>query len=87
MIIFEAALRDFAVLYRFADCTTGIGIVLAVAIFAVTEIIMEFDKTVGNLFRFEMPEAKLAHARRINHIAALREVVEARGGGGVLAQT
>lgn len=46
---------------------------------------MEFDKAMGDLFRFQMPEAKFTNARRINHIAAVREVVEARRGGGVLA--
>ena len=48
---------------------------------------MEFDKAVGDLFRVEMPQAELAYARRVNHIAAVREVVQARGRGGVLPQS
>ncbi len=33
-----------------------------------------------------MPQTKLAHARGVDHIAAVREVVQPRGGGGVLPQ-
>ena len=48
---------------------------------------MEFDKAVGDLFRVEMPPAELAYPRRVNHIAAVREVVQARGRSGVLPQS
>lgn len=47
---------------------------------------MEFDKAVGDLFRIKMPQPELAHARRVNHIAAVWEVIKTRGGGGVLAE-
>ena len=41
----------------------------------------------GNLFSFQVPQAEFANARGVNDIAAVREVIEARGGGGVLAQS
>jgi hypothetical protein len=47
---------------------------------------MEFDKAVKDLFRLQVPQAELTHARGVNHIAAVREVIQARRGGGVLAQ-
>ena len=47
---------------------------------------MEFDKSVKDLFRLEVPETKLTHARGVNHIATVREVIETWGSGGVLAQ-
>lgn len=47
---------------------------------------MEFDKSVEDLFRLKVPQTEFAHARRVNHIAAMREVVETRSGSGVLAQ-
>lgn len=87
MIIFETGFCNFTVFYRFTDGATWVGIMLAVAIFAMAQVVMKFDKSVGDLFRFEMPEAKFAYPRGVNHIAAVREVIQARGGRGVLPQT
>jgi hypothetical protein len=36
---------------------------LAVAVFAMTQVVMEFDKTMGDLFRLQMPQSELAYAR------------------------
>ena len=48
---------------------------------------MEFDKSVEDLFRLKVPQTEFAHPGGVNHIAAMREVVKTRSGGGVLAQT
>ncbi|MNL75802.1 hypothetical protein D3C87_2016710 [compost metagenome] len=48
---------------------------------------MEFDKSVEDLFRFKMPQTKLTYAGGVDHIAAVREMIQARSRGGVLAQT
>lgn len=87
VIVVKTALRNLAFANRFANGAARVSIVLAVAVFTLAEVIVKFDKTIEDLFRFKMPEAKLAHAGRVNHVAAVREVIEAGGGGGVLAKS
>ena len=40
---------------------------------------MEFDKSVEDLFRLKVPQTEFAHARRVNHIAAMREALDKNG--------
>lgn len=47
---------------------------------------MEFDKALSDLFRLQVPEAELTHTRGINHITAVREVIQPSGGRGVLTK-
>ncbi|KFZ99733.1 hypothetical protein DP20_3405 [Shigella flexneri] len=47
---------------------------------------MEFDKALSDLFRLQVPEAELTHTRGINHITAVREVIQPSGGRGVLTE-
>jgi hypothetical protein len=38
---------------------------------------MEFDKSVGDLFRLQVPQTEFTHARGVDHVAAVREVIQA----------
>ena len=40
---------------------------------------MEFDKAMGDLFRLQVPQTEFANAGGVNDIAAVREVIEAKG--------
>ncbi len=62
VIIFETAFSNFAFIDRFADGATRVRVMFAIPVFALAQIVMEFDKTVEDLFRFKMPEAKFANA-------------------------
>lgn len=46
----------------FTNSTAGIVYVLAVAEATVADKLAKFDKTVGNLFWFQVPKAKLTHS-------------------------
>lgn len=48
---------------------------------------MEFDKALSDLFRLQVPEAELTHTWGVNHITAVREVIQPSGGRGVLTET
>ncbi len=63
MVIFETGFRYFTVLHRFADGAARIVVMFTVAVFASAYIVMEFDKSVKDLFRLEMPETKFTHTR------------------------
>ena len=47
---------------------------------------MEFDKALSDLFRLQVPEAELTHSWGVNHITAVREVIQPSGGRGVLTE-
>ena len=59
---------------------------LAVAVFAVAQVVMEFDKTMCDLFRLQMPQPELTYARGVDNVATVREMIQARGSGGVLSK-
>lgn len=59
---------------------------LAVAVFAMAQIVMKFDKAMRDLFRLQMPQSKLTHAVGVDNVAAVREMIQARGRGGVLSK-
>ena len=47
---------------------------------------MKFDKAMRDLFRLQMPQSKLTYTRGVDNVAAVREVIQARGRGGVLSK-
>ncbi|MPN21953.1 hypothetical protein SDC9_169335 [bioreactor metagenome] len=87
MIIFETGFRNFPVLYGGTNGAAWVSVVLTVTIFAQPQIVMKFDKAMGDLFRLQVPQAEFTHARGIDDVAAMWEVVEAGRGGSVLSQT
>ena len=60
---------------------------LAVAVFAMAQVVMKFDKAMRDLFRLQMPQSELTYARGVDNVAAVREVIQARGRGSVLSKT
>lgn len=56
---------------------------LAIAEAAGAEQVAELDEAIFHVVAADMAKAKLADARRVNQIAAVREVVQPRRGGGV----
>ena len=86
VVVFKSAFGDFPFLHRFANGAARVSVVLAVAVFAMAQIVMKFDKAMRDLFRFQMPQPELTYARGVDNVAAVREVIQARGRGGVLSK-
>ena len=55
MIIFKPGFGYGPFFYSLTDSAAWIGIMLAVAVFAMAQIVMKFDKAMRDLFRLQMP--------------------------------
>ncbi len=86
VIVVEAIGADGARFDRGAQGAAGIVLVGTVAELATAQIIAELDEAPGDAVGFQMPEGELADPGGVDEIAAAREVVEPRRGGGVLAE-
>ena len=86
MIIFKPGFGYGPFFYSLTDSAAWIGIMLAVAVFAMAQVVMKFDKAMRDLFRLQMPQSKLTYTRGVDNVAAVREVIQARGRGGVLSK-
>ena len=87
MIIFKPGFGYGPFFYSLTDSAAWIGIMLAVAVFAMAQVVMKFDKAMRDLFRLQMPQSELTYARGVDNVAAVREVIQARGRGSVLSKT
>ncbi len=86
VIVVEAIRADVAPLDRGAQGATGILLVGAVAKLAAPQVVAELDEAPGDAIGFQVPEGELTDPRGVDEIAATREVIESRRGGGVLAE-
>ncbi len=86
MIIFKPSFGYGPFFYSLTDSAAWIGIMLAVAVFAVAQVVMEFDKALRDLFRLQMPQPELTNARGVDHVTAMREMIQTRGRGGMLSK-
>ena len=83
---FKNRVSAMALFHNTHGCAARIGIVLAVAVFAMARWSWKFDKAMRDLFRLQMPQSG-THVRRVDNVAAVREAIQARGRGSVLSKT
>ena len=86
VIVVEAVRADGATADRRPQGAAGIILVGAVAEFATAEVVAKLHETPGDAIGFQMPEGELADPGGVDEIAAAREVIEPRRGGGMGAQ-
>jgi hypothetical protein len=63
VIIFKPGFGYGPFFYSLTDSAAWIGIMLAVAVFAMAQVVMKFDKAMRDLFRLQMPQSELTYAR------------------------